>query len=65
MDDLNDVYGNIRQMCVVVDGEGKPVACAASPLDGAAFARCLGFDAPLEAMVMVPVIEFARDGARS
>lgn len=59
MEHGNEMFG-VRHVCVVVDGDGKPIACTESPIDGAAFARCLGYEAPLDAMRMVPVVEFSR-----
>lgn len=62
MDDEYGGLGRIRQVCVVVDEGGRPVAASEDPVDAATFARCLGFDRPLEAMRTVPVIEFAKAG---
>ena len=51
---------DILHMCVVVNTDGTPIACSESPIEAAAFARCLGFDSPIENMVTIPVIGFAR-----
>ena len=47
-------------MCAVTNDEGKAVAVCLDVLDAAAFARCLGYDAPLEHMVTLPIVEFAK-----
>ena len=59
---------NVLCMYVVVNKDGEPAAVCPTLKDASAFARCLGFDAPLDAMKALPVVEFAKavndDGER-
>ena len=57
---MMEATSTICNVCVVVNTEGAPVGVCPTVFDATAFARCLGFDAPIEAIRTVPVIEFAR-----
>lgn len=53
---------DVINMFVVINKDGQPAAICPTMRDAAAFARCLGFDAPLDAMKSLPVVEFAKAG---
>ena len=52
----------VKHMFLVVNKDGEPSAICPELGDATAFARCLGFEAPLDAMRTLPVVEFAKHG---
>ena len=65
MDAMKQAVANadIKQVCIVLDAQGAPVAASESPVDAAVFARCLGHDTPMNHLKLVPVIGFSRRDA--
>lgn len=53
-------YAGIATMMAVTDDEGRTVAVCHEVSDAAAFCRCLGYDAPVKHMKVVPIVSFAR-----
>lgn len=53
-------YAGIATMIAVVNDEGRAVAVCDDPIEATAFCHCLGFDAPLDHMEVVPVVSFAK-----
>lgn len=60
MNEPDTKYAGIATMIAVVNDDGRAVAVCNDPIEAAAFCRCLGYDAPLEHMEVVPVVEFAK-----
>lgn len=50
----------VNHMFLVSNKDGEPAAICPDLADATTFARCLGFDAPLDAMKTLPVVEFAK-----
>lgn len=55
----------VDHMYLVTNKDGEPSAICPELSDATTFARCLGFDSPLDAMTTLPVVEFSRRGDRS
>ena len=53
-------YAGIATMMAVTDDDGLTVAVCRDMSDAAAFCRCLGYDAPIEHMKIVPIVSFAK-----
>lgn len=54
----------VDYMFLIMNKDGEPAAICPELGDATTFARCLGFDAPLEAMKALPVVEFSRKGGK-
>jgi hypothetical protein len=50
----------VRSMFMVKNANGEPTAVCPTLADATTFARCVGHDAPLEAIKVLPIVEFAK-----
>lgn len=50
----------VRSMFMVTDVKGEPAAVCPTLADATTFARCVGHDAPLEAIKVLPIVEFVK-----
>lgn len=57
---MTEAEPRVRSMFMVTNAEGVPAAVCPSLVDATTFARCIGLDAPLDAIKVLPVVEFAK-----